>query len=301
VPVEDAPPKTVPGDITTLVGTGGMIGSAKVLDTPKAVAPRFAVILLETGWAVIANVPVVDPEGTDMVAGTVTVPWSELKLTVKPAGGAAELIVIVPVIVPPPYAGEGRTEKPVRLIPLIVSVAFWELAPTDPVITAVVFVPETTVATGKVADVDPAGMLTVEPTVAAPVFDDERLTVVAVTCLADSVTVPVDGYPAKTVLGLSETDETVCARPKHGTSNAMRKKRNFIGDLMILRRLVMCSVCGIDAPQNRIRMSLTECVRDGLSAITVQSNQAQSAQEKAAAFQAVGDESYTYRPKNKTQ
>jgi len=48
-------------------------------------------------------VPVVDPDGTEQVAGTVTVgPKSEVRATENPAGGAAELIVTVPVVVPPP-------------------------------------------------------------------------------------------------------------------------------------------------------------------------------------------------------
>ena len=68
-----------------------------------------------------------------MVAGTVTFgAESEASATVNPAGGAAPLIVIVPVIVPPPYAGLGKIESPVRAIGLIVSVA----ACAAPVVTA---------------------------------------------------------------------------------------------------------------------------------------------------------------------
>ena len=80
-----------------------MIGSANLKLAPNAAAVKFAVTLLVTAAAVIANVPVADPLGTDTVAGTVTVgERSEVKATEKPAGGAAELNVSVPVIVPPP-------------------------------------------------------------------------------------------------------------------------------------------------------------------------------------------------------
>jgi hypothetical protein len=51
----------------------------------------------------MANVPVVEPEGTNTVAGTVTCgARSEVRATEKPAGGAAALRLTVPVIVPPP-------------------------------------------------------------------------------------------------------------------------------------------------------------------------------------------------------
>jgi len=82
--------------------------------------------------------------------------------------------------------------KPVRLIAVIVSVALCELVPTDAVIDAVVFAPDVwVVLTVNVADVEPAGMLTEAPTEA----DEEleaRFTVVAVVCLAEMVTVPVE-------------------------------------------------------------------------------------------------------------
>ena len=225
--------------------------------TPQAEAERLAVTLLVTGCAVTAKVPVVEPEGTDIVEGTVTPgARSEANATVNPAGGAAWLIVIVPVIVPPPYAGEGRTEKPVRLIALIVKVAVCVLAPIFAVIVAEVFAPDVCVVdTANVPVVDPAGIVS-EPATVADAALDVSVTVVALACAGVIVTVPDEEKPAYTVLGFSTTDVTVCAMLKHGTSSARIKNRNFIGDLMILRSFVICSVCGIDAPQNRIRMSL---------------------------------------------
>jgi hypothetical protein len=103
VAVEDAPPRRLDGDSETPVGTGGTIESRTgVAVTPNALAPICAMILLETGAAVIANVPVVDPEGTDPVPETVTPAVSEDVAKVNPAGGAAALIVTVPVIGAPP-------------------------------------------------------------------------------------------------------------------------------------------------------------------------------------------------------
>jgi hypothetical protein len=134
---------------------------------------------------------------------------------------------------------------------LIVNVALAELVPNVAVIVAVALAPDVCVVlTVNVVDVCPAAIVTDVPTVAEEEFD-ASVTVLAVDCAAEIVTVPVEGFPAVTVLGLRVTEETVCAIPKHGTSSASNKKRNFIGDLMILRSFVICSVCGIDAPQNQ--------------------------------------------------
>lgn len=135
----------------------------------------------------------VAPDATVTDAGTVTVgPRSEVRLTTKPDGGAAALIVTVPVIVPPPYAGDGRMLNAVRLIALIVSVALCELLPTVAVIVADVFVLDVwVVLTVNVADFDPAGIETEEGTVAEAALD-LRVTVVADDCEAERVTVPVD-------------------------------------------------------------------------------------------------------------
>lgn len=104
VAVEVPPPRTLEGDRVTPVGIGAsMVRRIGPSFTPNALAEMCEMKLLETGWAVIWKVPVVEPEGTDMVAGTVTVgAESEANATVKPAGGAAALIVIVPVIGAPP-------------------------------------------------------------------------------------------------------------------------------------------------------------------------------------------------------
>jgi hypothetical protein len=75
---------------------------------------------------------------------------------------------------------------------LIVSVALCELVPTAAEIVAEVFAPDVwVVLTVNVAVVEPAGTLTVAPT-EADVELDARLTVVAVACLAEIVTVPVE-------------------------------------------------------------------------------------------------------------
>jgi len=72
-------------------------------------------ITLLTGCAVTENVAVLAPELTFTEAGTVTLDWFELKVTVTPAAGAAAVNVTVPVMVPPPYAGFGVTETEVTL------------------------------------------------------------------------------------------------------------------------------------------------------------------------------------------
>ena len=139
--------------------------------------------------------PVVEPEGTDIVAGTVTFgAESEAMLTVKPAGGAAEPIVTVPVIVPPPYAGLGAIENPVKTIGFIVRVAVAAV----PVVTAeIVEVAAAfavcTVDTVNVPVLDPEAMVIDDGTVAFAVLLEVRVTLEPpVGAFADRVTVPVD-------------------------------------------------------------------------------------------------------------
>jgi len=62
-----------------------------------------------TPVVLIVNVPVVDPPGTVTVEGTVAAALFEVSGIAKPAGGAAELNVTVPVEVPPPTTDEGET------------------------------------------------------------------------------------------------------------------------------------------------------------------------------------------------
>ncbi len=124
VATEPCPPRRLWGLSTTVPMVGARIGRANLNDAPKAAAVKFAVTLLVTGTAVTVNVPVVEPEGTDVVAGTVTVgERSDVNATANPAGGAAALSVSVPVIAAPPYAGLGVTVKPVNAIGLIVRLA----------------------------------------------------------------------------------------------------------------------------------------------------------------------------------
>lgn len=149
--------------------------------------------LLDTAGAVTRNVPVVCPDGTDIVAGTVTPAVSDDSPTVNPAGGAGVVIVTDPVIVPPPYAGLGAIENVVMLIALIVNVAVAELAPAVPVIVAEVAVPVTAVLTLNVAVVCPDATVTDgTPTVAAAELDDRLTFTPAAGALAERVTVPVD-------------------------------------------------------------------------------------------------------------
>jgi len=102
VPADVAPPNTVVGLSVTAEGIGERIDNAiGPWFTPKAEAFRFAICLLVTGVAVMAKVPDVCPEGTDIVVFETTA-LSDVVATEKPAGGAAALIVQVPVMVPPP-------------------------------------------------------------------------------------------------------------------------------------------------------------------------------------------------------
>ncbi len=107
----------------------------------------------------------------------------------------------------------------------------------------------------KVPVVAPAATVKLAGTVAEVELDPNVTTRPPAGAAAESVTVAVLGNPAFTVVGFRARVFTVCAEPRAGTSIASSKKINCIGNLIVCRALEICSVCGIDVPQTRIRGS----------------------------------------------
>lgn len=91
-----------------------------------------------------------------------------------------------------------------------VSVRFaLRVAPSVPVITTVVFVVTPVVFTAKVALVAPAATVTLAGTVVAAWLVDKATAAPPAAAAALSVTVPVDELPPTTLVGLSESAESV--------------------------------------------------------------------------------------------
>ena len=173
-------------------------------------APRVAEITGDAPevFATAENVAVVLPAVTVTLAGTDAAEGIELaRLTTTPPAGAATESVTVPVALEP-----GRTTPGLRVRDVnvgfgpTVSVAVFEVAPKVAVI--VTFVDEATVEveTVKVAELWPWATTTLAGTVATAVPEEVRLTASPPAgAVPVRVTVPVDGKPPTTEVGLRET------------------------------------------------------------------------------------------------
>jgi hypothetical protein len=145
--------------------------------TPFADAETFTVVLVWTGMLVNVNVVLVDPAGIVTVAGTVPAAGvSEDRLTGNPPTGALLLIVTVPVEGVPPMTDVGFITTVASVGAVIASGALADVPSAEPEMLAVTFDGTITVVTVKVAELEPAGMVTVAGTVAAA-LSDARLTV----------------------------------------------------------------------------------------------------------------------------
>jgi len=103
VPVTEPPPRMLDSESVTSSGTGGSSAIKADLTPPPPLAVMVALILLATGCAVTAKVPVVPPCAIVIEAGTLTVGLLfDESVTTKPPLAAAGLIVTVPVIAAPP-------------------------------------------------------------------------------------------------------------------------------------------------------------------------------------------------------
>jgi hypothetical protein len=135
------------------------------------------------------------------------------RLTLAPPEGAAPVNVTVPVELFPPLTlvGFSVSDESVTL-PLagvIVSDAFCELLPRVAVITAVVVLVTDVVVTGKFADVEPPGTVTVLGTLALELLLLKLTTLPPDGAAELNVTVPVELFPPTTLVGFNVTEEIV--------------------------------------------------------------------------------------------
>ena len=160
VPVELEPPTTEVGFTLTAVTRGAVTVSDAVLEIAFAVPVIVAVVSAATAVVVTVKVFVVAPEGTVTLAGTVTPVLLLDNETTKPAAGAGESRVIVPVEDVPPTTEVGATATEVSFGAVTVRVPGTE-APLSVAVT-VPFVSEATasVVAVKVAVVAPAATVT---------------------------------------------------------------------------------------------------------------------------------------------
>src|SRR5437879_1615187 len=158
------------------------------------------------------NVALVDPAATVTLDGTVAEVLLLERLTVTPPLGAAPLRVTVPVEGDPPVTLLGLSEIEVSVGLDEEGITVREAGPrTPPFASTTLFGSEAVTAlvfTENVALVDPAATVTLDGTV-AEVLLLERFTVTPPLGAAPlRVTVPVEGDPPVTLLGLSVIAES---------------------------------------------------------------------------------------------
>ena len=183
----------------------------------RVVPPNEAVIVatveVVTADVVTVNVRLVAPAGTVTLAGTVADAELSDSVTTAPPDGAAAVSVTVPVDELPPTTVVGLTDTAdsvaaagARVIPS---------AANSVVLLSVAFSWTVVLSTGNVVMVNdalvaPAGMVTVGGTLAEPGRLLPRLTVTPPEGAGLSiVTVPVDGEPPCTLVGLTEKPVSV--------------------------------------------------------------------------------------------
>jgi len=162
--MEDVPPVTALGFSVKPERLAGVTARFVVGDWPFSVAVIVALTVAAT--PVVEAWKVVDdwPEGTVIVAGTVTEGSLLFNATGVPPVGAALLMVTVPVTEFPPTTVEGFTDTDVAVNGLIVRVAVWT-SPNFAEMTTDVWTLTPVVTTVNVAVVWPAGTVTVAGTV----------------------------------------------------------------------------------------------------------------------------------------
>jgi hypothetical protein len=109
--------------IVKVVTLGALTVKAALAFEAPRVALMLAVAFVPTGVVVTVAVPVVDPEATVIVLGTVAAALSEDNATTAPPAGAGLLKVTVAVLVTPPRTVVGLSATAVTPGGVIVRVA----------------------------------------------------------------------------------------------------------------------------------------------------------------------------------
>ena len=203
VAVEIFPPITVAGDNVIESNASGLTVNVVVLEVAPNVAVKVTVEAAWTAEVLTTNVAELPPAGTVTELGTVAEErLEESEITVPPVG-AGPVRLTVPIALKPPTTAVGFTLTPVRAEGLIVSPAVRLILPVVAFIEAVVAEPTGRVDTVKEAVVAPAATVTVAGTLALVVLDARVTASPPTGAWPFKVTVPVEGVPPITEVGLS--------------------------------------------------------------------------------------------------
>ena len=201
---KDKPPTIPPPASFNVIVAPALTVRVAVCETEFADAVIVDVEFVARFSDVAVKVAVVAPAATVTDAGTVA---AEVLLdesaTTKPSAGAALLRVTVPVEVVAPVTVVGFKVRPVRVGAVTARVAVEVAPPPAAEIVAVALVATATDVTVKVAVVAPDGMVTDAGTVAAALFEVNVTTKPFGPAALLIVTVPVEGVPPTTDVGLS--------------------------------------------------------------------------------------------------
>jgi hypothetical protein len=200
-------------------GSVGVIVNVAVRETVPAVAVTMALLPTVAIVVVTVNVALVAPAATVTLAGTDADAGRLLESdTTKPAPGAANVSVTVPVDGVPALTLAGASEtddKAAWAAAVTVSVAVRVMPPNAPLMPTVPVVAGEPAVTVNVALVPPAATVTLAGTVARAVLALESETTAPPAGAAPlSVTVPTEVPSAATDVGASEIAWPVKRRPR---------------------------------------------------------------------------------------
>jgi hypothetical protein len=215
---------SVTGSVTVAPFAGARSVGAAGTDVVPAFTVRLAVLVTpdvpeivadvddDTVCVLTVNVRLVLPAGTVTLAGTVATDGLLLdSVTTLPPDGAAPVNVTVPCAAVPPVTLVGLSESAESVGPLDAPGVTVSTAPHEVLRTAHSFAWIVELAddvlTGNVADVEPAGIVTVAGTDAG-LMDDSCTVAPPVGAGALMTTVPVEACPAVTVAGLTLCEVT---------------------------------------------------------------------------------------------
>jgi hypothetical protein len=192
---------------------GGVTVSVVVRVTPAALAVMVTAVEAATVVVVTWNVALGWPCATVTLGGTDAAALLLDSATVNPPAGAAAVRPTMPVDDDPPTTLVGFTETALSDAGagggFTVSVTDRETPPYAPVIVTKVVPVTCVVATGNVALVAPAAMVTLEGTLATPLLLVSVTTAPPEGAALEIVAVPWDPLPPVTLVGLRTIEESV--------------------------------------------------------------------------------------------
>jgi len=157
---------------------------------------------------VTVNDALVAPAGTITLAGVDAAALLSASVTTIPPVGAAPFSVTVPVDVVPPFTLAGLNDTLERTGWVTVNVAVLVTVASSPEIVTETEVATGTVVIANVAFVAPARTVTLVGTVAAALLSESVTTVPPTGAAPLSFTVPVDETPPRTLVGVTDTEES---------------------------------------------------------------------------------------------